>query len=153
MFDSVSKRCHRVFVVYGRIKRHPRRLSKRKEVKLMLNDAYLLCLMRDGCCVKSGEKKVIIKINIVNRSGCLTMGGYSYSLCSSAGIEKWFVSLILLKKLWLLWDPYKVRGHNITPYISLNCRRKSKMIGIVYFTRSGLVYYDITEDYYLKLWS
>lgn len=39
------------------IKKNPRRLSKRKEVKLMLNDAYLLCLMRDGCCVKCGEKK------------------------------------------------------------------------------------------------
>lgn len=99
MFVSVSLRCHRVYIYYGRIKRHPRRLSKRKEVKLMLNDAYLLCLMRDGCRVKSGEKKVIIKINRVNRSGCFTMGGYRPLLYSSAGIEKWFVSMILLKKI------------------------------------------------------
>lgn len=151
MFVRCSMRCHRVFIVYGRIKRHPRRLSKRKEVKLMLNDAYLLCLMCDGCCVKSG-KKVIIKINSLNRSGCFTIGGYRPSLCSSAGIEKWFVSLILLKKMWLLWsvwNPYKLRGHVITPYISLNCRRKLKIKGIVYFIHSRI----IAKDFYLKQWS
>lgn len=74
---SIYKWYNGIILVYARriFKRHGTapRLSKRKEVKLMLNDAYLLCLMRDGC-VKCGKKN-IIKINRVNRSllGCDTI--------------------------------------------------------------------------------
>lgn len=50
---------------------HPRRLSKRKEVKLMLNDAYLLYPMRDECACNVG------KIKRINGLGYLTMGIYS----------------------------------------------------------------------------
>lgn len=81
---------------YVKSRWHPRRLSKRKEVKLMLNDAYILCLMRDGCCVKCSKKnnknKQSQSLGVVynGRISWPTSTGHCVELKNGSYLWSWF---------------------------------------------------------------